>query len=103
MLVCDQPGEQANFLLSLLLTSFLLQLGHSKAAILIRNLSLPLAWPVEEYFGAKKGDKGHSFVKFGNKKELCHLESGGNSRFSWALVPVKNSPRASSSSNSHVP
>lgn len=30
------------------------QLGHSKATIIIRNLSLPLAWPADEYFGEKR-------------------------------------------------
>jgi hypothetical protein len=29
--------------------------GYSKATVVIKNLSLPLAWPSDEYFNTKKG------------------------------------------------
>ncbi|KAH7727778.1 Protein C07B5.4 a [Aphelenchoides avenae] len=31
------------------------QKGHSNAAVVFRNVSIPLAWPAEEYFGYRKG------------------------------------------------
>ena len=31
------------------------QLGYSKATVVLSNISLPLAWPVNEYLGNKKG------------------------------------------------
>ncbi|KAL3098890.1 hypothetical protein niasHT_024645 [Heterodera trifolii] len=30
------------------------QLGHSRAVVVIRKISVPLAWPVEEYFSARR-------------------------------------------------